>query len=145
MKLHTILKGSLYQRGEFHDKPTEQVVATLKENNIKTVVGLAGHKHEGLEQYGITYIFEKIPDGKRVNEQLVQEVLERAVRSQSENGGAILCHCHAGRNRSGLMSALLLLRLGYTPIQAIDIVRTGRPNALANPTFVEFLEGRKIS
>lgn len=57
-------------------------------------------------------------------------------------GRRILITCMAGRNRSGIVTALLLRKiLGVTSDQAIEMVRAARgPHALSNPTFVRYLK-----
>lgn len=52
----------------------------------------------------------------------------------------MLVTCHMGLNRSGLMSALLLHHAyGLSGIEAVNRVRTKRPNALGNHSFVDYL------
>lgn len=62
----------------------------------------------------------------------------RALRS----GKTALVTCQAGRNRSGLVNALVLVRLyGISGSTAAERVRRQRPNALTNPGFSAFLDG----
>jgi hypothetical protein len=69
-------------------------------------------------------------------EQCAQSVA-RGIR----RGENILVTCMAGRNRSGLVTALTLRELtGMTGAQAVAIVQSKRPNALTNPHFVTLLE-----
>jgi protein-tyrosine phosphatase len=64
--------------------------------------------------------------------ELVVEALKR--------GDPVLVTCFAGLNRSGLITALALRRLGYSPSDAIDLVRRARGEyALSNPSFVQFI------
>lgn len=52
----------------------------------------------------------------------------------------VLVTCGMGLNRSGLVSALALLRLGFGREQAIAMVRRARgPQALSNPWFVRYI------
>jgi protein-tyrosine phosphatase len=53
----------------------------------------------------------------------------------------VLVHCEAGRNRSGLVTALYLIRYrGYRPQAAIELVIAKRgPNALWNGSFLAYL------
>ena len=51
----------------------------------------------------------------------------------------VLVTCFAGRNRSGLVSALTLKRLGWPGDKAIEAVRAARRNALTNESFVRYL------
>jgi len=57
-------------------------------------------------------------------------------------GLRVLITCYAGRNRSGLVSAIALCRgpAAMAPEQAVRTVRAARgPDSLANPYFLEFL------
>lgn len=54
--------------------------------------------------------------------------------------GKTLIHCHAGLNRSGLVTALVLIRQGMTPAEAIKLIRHRRwHQALNNETFVRHI------
>ena len=56
------------------------------------------------------------------------------------NGKKVLIRCQAGWNRSGLVTALVLMRDGMEAHEAIDLIREKRsPRALCNKNFVEFL------
>jgi hypothetical protein len=60
--------------------------------------------------------------------------------TQWVKGKRVLIRCQAGLNRSGLVTALVLMRTGYTAIEAITIIRETRSEyALFNNEFVEFL------
>ena len=131
-KLHAIIPSKLYQRGEF-----ECTDAHLAENGIKLVVGLAGKRDMSLK---IPYIWNPIPDGKKLDPDAIIKLARTVIEEHNRLGGAILVHCHAGRNRSGLLSALLVMAFkGVTGKAAVDVVRNGRPRALANLAFVNFL------
>jgi protein-tyrosine phosphatase len=57
-------------------------------------------------------------------------------------GKKVLVRCQAGWNRSGLVTALVLIREGYSAAEAIRLIRSKRnPAALCNPDFVEWLCG----
>lgn len=59
---------------------------------------------------------------------------------QWKKGNRVLIRCQAGLNRSGLVMALVLIREGYSPAEAIHLIRTERGNAaLCNRTFEEWL------
>lgn len=56
------------------------------------------------------------------------------------NGRTVLARCQAGYNRSGLLAAFILLRLGMDADDAIELIRTRRsPFALCNASFVELV------
>ena len=55
-------------------------------------------------------------------------------------GKRVLSRCQAGWNRSGLLTALVLIMDGYSAEAAIDLIRRRRSSdALCNPTFERFL------
>jgi hypothetical protein len=55
-------------------------------------------------------------------------------------GKRVLIRCQAGLNRSSLIAALVLMRAGYTPVEAIGLIRKGRSSrCLFNASFVAFL------
>lgn len=52
----------------------------------------------------------------------------------------VLIRCQAGWNRSGLITALVLIKDGWTPENAIALIRQKRsPHALCNREFVQYL------
>lgn len=56
-------------------------------------------------------------------------------------GKRVLIRCQAGWNRSGLVMALALMKEGYSPQEAIDLIRIQRsPHALCNANFVRYLD-----
>jgi protein tyrosine/serine phosphatase len=48
-----------------------------------------------------------------------------------ENGESVLIYCHAGRHRSVAMGACILIAMGHTADEAMELVREGR--AVADP------------
>jgi len=71
-----------------------------------------------------------------------RDVLALAVQTANEvvkrvrAGGHVLVTCWAGRNRSGLVTALSLHKLtGLSGVQCVHIIRTARPLALTNLQF----------
>jgi hypothetical protein len=64
----------------------------------------------------------------------------RITHRQWKSGNRVLVRCQAGLNRSGLVMALVLIRDGYSPADAIQLIRTQRGNAaLCNSTFERWL------
>ena len=56
--------------------------------------------------------------------------------SRWKAGDRVLIRCQAGLNRSGLVTALVLIKEGHDPLSAIDLLRTKRDrNALCNLDF----------
>ena len=59
---------------------------------------------------------------------------------QWKAGKQVLVRCQAGLNRSGLVMALVLIREGYAPDDAIDLIRERRgSSALCNRSFEAWL------
>ena len=59
---------------------------------------------------------------------------------QWKSGDRVLIRCQAGLNRSGLVTALVLIKDGYSPDQAIDLIRAQRgEDALCNYHFEQWL------
>lgn len=72
-----------------------------------------------------------------------REDLAQAVHvghSDWSRGRRVLVRCQAGWNRSGLVTALILMRHGHTPPSAIDLIRSQRSGyALGNSAFEQWL------
>jgi protein-tyrosine phosphatase len=59
---------------------------------------------------------------------------------QWKSGKQVLVRCQAGMNRSGLVTALILMRDRVKPRAAIELIRSKRSaDALSNHSFVEYL------
>lgn len=142
MKVHTIYPDILFQRGNMLNYAEDLKFDMLTKHNIQCVVGMACDEDEGFRNLlGSNYLWYPIPDNKIKNAEALMFIAKQACTIHKRTGGAILTYCRAGRNRSGLMSALVLNQLfGYDGEMAIDTVRRGRPNALANEHFVTYLK-----
>ncbi len=68
--------------------------------------------------------------------------LVKLAHADWKRGKRVLVRCQAGINRSGLVTALILIREGYSAAEAIKLQRGARSNwVLANRDFVDFLLG----
>lgn len=68
------------------------------------------------------------------------EAADEVARALERNEN-VLVTCAMGLNRSGLVTALALCRLGYSPRQALKTLRKARSSlVLHNPSFVKVLE-----
>ncbi len=64
----------------------------------------------------------------------------RFAHARWRDGAQVLIRCQAGMNRSGLVTALVLVMAGLTPAQAITRIRQQRgPGCLFNTPFVTWL------
>lgn len=143
--VYELIPGVLYQRGKLHALDPEKKQAGLEFYGITRSAALAPTKPDldlvGWDMLGLHhYHHQPIPDGL-----LKVDLLPLAASLAhyiEEGNGAVLTMCNAGRNRSGLLSALIIRELyGLPGAAAAEIVRTHRPNALANEHFMRYLEG----
>ncbi len=66
--------------------------------------------------------------------------LAALVTGLMEDGHRVLVHCTSGRNRSGLIVALVVREVvGLSGAEAVTFVRARRPGALTHPAFVAWL------
>ena len=82
-----------------------------------------------------------VPDAKI--EDIDLDRLKEAVNfahSHLTKGDRVLVRCQAGLNRSGLVTALVLIKSGFSAQSAIDLIRENRgADALFNHNFVNWL------
>jgi protein-tyrosine phosphatase len=142
-KVYTILPKRIYQRGHLLDITISDKQNLFFALQIKIVLAMARQEDEGIRQLlGDKYLWKPIADGAIRSQEELKTLAEEVYSLQAKQGGAVLVYCNAGRNRSSLMSALLLMRhTGCSGAVAVQALRRARPNALANPDFVTFLEG----
>jgi hypothetical protein len=86
------------------------------------------------------YAFHPIDDVPFiVDAEMIHTVGER-IAALVREGKHVAVNCLGGVNRSGLLIGRALVELGYSPQEAIEMVRTARgPMALSNPRFERFL------
>ena len=142
MKVYEILSGKLYQRGRFDKWPKERKLLELGELGITIVANMIRIPDEDISgPDGVEYYMLPIADGKIKDPDMLNRLADRLLQRILE-GQKVLIHCNAGRNRSGLVSALIVR--GYYNIsgqKALNYVRRKRPQAIANPHFEAYLEG----
>lgn len=88
------------------------------------------------------YREERLLDLAGLPDRDLLESLVHWVHEHRQHGLTVLIHCEEGRNRSGLITALYLIRhRGMRPQEAIDLVREKRgPSALWNGSFERYLK-----
>ncbi len=142
MKVYEILSGKLYQRGRFDKWPKERKLLELRELGITVVANMIGIPDDDISgPDGVEYYMLPIADGKIKDPDMLNKLADRLFQRIME-GKKVLIHCNAGRNRSGLVSALVVRRyFSVSGQQALNYVRRRRPRAIANPHFEVYLEG----
>lgn len=106
-------------------------------------ISMAGRGHPVLQHPHTAFFYPYlIADGElHLSEKvLVADALVQVMR-HLDLGHKVLVRCQAGYNRSGLVVALALMDLGYSPDAAIALIREKRsPYALCNPRFVDYIK-----
>lgn len=141
MEIFEILKDQLYQSGAPEAAADWQPIHDRK---IDVIVDLYGASDRTLptEPNSILYVFWPIEDTAALPDTKILDVLTDAVRQLIALGHKVLVYCHRGKSRSGLFNAIVVMKmLNLDGSAAIDVVRQGRPGALGNQTFVEYLRG----
>ena len=138
MKITEIIPGTLFQCAEFSKIPLKQTLDVLKGYGIDIIVNMYKNPDTELIPYLYSYVYYPIPDGKVVDPK-IEDVAKYLVKKISQ--GHIVCtHCHAGRNRSGFMNALVVKHfLEIDGDMAMQIVRDARPRAIDNVHFENYL------
>lgn len=121
----------LYQSGHLHNSRRALLLA-----NITRVVDLEGEFDE-ITQAEVTYW--PIEDGDLPD---LLELWDIAVKINdwTNSGVNVLVHCQGGVNRSSLINGCVLYLKGYRGKQIVEKIRKGRPGALTNWKFREYLE-----
>ncbi len=107
-----------------------------------TVVVLCAYEMQAPEHFeGLQCILCPMDDSRLSSAEARQaHTTAGSVAALWREGHRILITCAAGRNRSGLVSALSLrLIRGISGSAAANRVKVIRPNALTNPSFVSYL------
>jgi protein tyrosine/serine phosphatase len=137
---HLFLSARTHQ---LSDEELDKFLNMLKLTGVVNMWHTADPRVQARVQW---YEHHSIADGK-ANKQsmwLAGQIADK-VSHEITKGGRVLCHCWGGRNRSGLVVALALMRLqGITGAEAVRAVKAVRSGALVNQHFVEYLEGLKI-
>ena len=104
---------------------------------IVTLYAWAAPANWGVEERRLGF-----PDAQIIEEYL-EPIHEMAAWAHSrwKSGKKVLIRCQAGLNRSGLLTALVLLQEGHSPTQAIELIREKRSEwALCNSDYVTYIE-----
>lgn len=125
----------LFQGG--HDVRSQSRTACVVTDEFDLVVSLAVREGYGPPD-GVEHHVARMADAG-VDGAVAARIDELSVLAAGavSAGRRVLVRCSGGLNRSGLLVAATLVRLGYAPDEAIGLVRGARgPWALTNPAFV---------
>lgn len=92
-------------------------------------------------EWGVEELRYGFPDADPCHADMSRVVrAARWAHTRWRDGDTVLVRCQAGLNRSGLVTALILMLDGWEPAAAISRIRAQRaPVALRNDRFVEWL------
>ncbi len=88
----------------------------------------------------LTYVKAPLEDGETLPDSVLLDHLPSLVVQLVRDGRRVLVHCTFGKNRSGLVMALVVREvLGCDGRTALERVRAVRENAVNNDLFAEWL------
>lgn len=140
MEIFEILEGQLYQSGAPKD---EAEWGSIRARGIDVVVDLFGTLDPGVptEPNSILYIFWPIEDIDVLPALGILNTLVDAVVRLIQLGHKVLVHCHMGKSRSGLLNALVVMKIrGISGRDAVEFIRGRRLGALGNAVFTAYLD-----
>lgn len=128
----------LFQGG--HDVRSQSRTACVVTDEFDLVVSMTTREGYGPDD-GVEHHVARMADaGVDVGVAARVDELSRVAAEAVAAGRRVLVRCSGGLNRSGLVVASTLVRLGHEPDAAIALVRRARgPWALTNPAFVTHL------
>jgi hypothetical protein len=118
-------------------QPLQEFQSEREFDCIVTLYAWAAPANWGVEERRLGF-----PDAQIIEEYL-EPIHEMAAWAHSrwKSGKKVLIRCQAGLNRSGLLTALVLLQEGHSPKQAIELIREKRSEwALCNSDYVAYIE-----
>src|SRR3954447_20121138 len=128
----------LWQGG--HDVRSQSSTACVVGDEFDLVVSLAPREGYG-PAAGVEHVVVRLADAglDAGTAQRVADVADRVATAVAD-GRRVLVRCSGGLNRSGLVVASALVRLGRPPDEAVALVRAARGLwALTNPGFASYL------
>lgn len=139
--------GELWQG----DKEDVRLLASRPDDRIRTIALCAIEFQPDIRSGRYEVLKHGFDDNSWMREAEAQQVaaladkLSTKLAHRVRAGLGVLSSCHAGWNRSGLVSALTVMKLGgFAPNEAIGLVRQARgPDALGNSLFVKMIHWMK--
>jgi hypothetical protein len=139
--------GTLWQG----DRNDVEALATNHDKRINTIVLCAIEFQPDIRSKRYEVLKHGFDDNPWMRESEAQQVKDIADQASNRlarrvrNGRGVLSTCHAGLNRSGLVSALTMMKAeGMEPDEAIRLIRQARgPDALHNQCFINIIRWMK--
>jgi dual specificity phosphatase 3 len=130
----TLITDFLAVGGDLHESTARAVVEAVEIADTALVTHVLDVRLEAEETLWdripeVEYRWDGIDDaGQRVPSAWFERNTAWA-DSAIEAGGTVLTHCHMGINRGPSAGYAILLRRGWDPVEAIDLIRAARPQA----------------
>lgn len=127
--------GKLFQAGK------SEIPGILAKNNISILI-LAAEEYQPRDFIEVVKYYIPLDDNDRMTLEEFKDIKRIAFLAalSIHNGGEVLSTCHQGRNRSGIISALILKYLTKCKgPQVIKHIKSQRRNALTNNFFNELI------
>jgi ADP-ribosyl-[dinitrogen reductase] hydrolase len=101
--------------------------------------------HEILPE-GMLHLQMPIADGSIPSAEWENQWIRESSRIHAvlRRGGKICVHCNAGFGRSGIIAARLLVEEGFTPNEAISMVRKARPGTIETPQQEDYVRSLTV-
>jgi protein-tyrosine phosphatase len=145
-KVTEMIDGRVFQRGEFRKFPLEYKLEELKHLGVTAVLNVCPKIDPELANAFPGYRYMPLSDAPVMTNDRLDKIFKAAEWAgfwlEQDPNRKLLVHCRAGRNRSSLMSAMLMVRLlKESGSFALELTRDRRPRALDNPAFEHLLHG----
>lgn len=135
-----------YIRSDFPDNLTDQEIQWLRDNNITTIVDLRSEEETVKkpcclkELDGFTYFSLPVTGGGdtpkslehlyTVYRQMIDEQMEKIIDTIMNAETNVMYFCTAGKDRTGVVSAIILKRLGFSDEVIIDDYMESKDNLM---------------
>lgn len=135
------IRPRLWQGGTPHEEmiyTSDEFASGIELHGFTAVVTLdASSSPAGWSVSELRYGFDDGP----VNRAELPRIFEVAdwAYQKWQMGEKVLIRCAAGANRSGLITAIVLMKDGFDAKNAVELIRSKRPFALSNSQFVNLI------
>jgi protein-tyrosine phosphatase len=144
MKIYEIIPGKLYQSKKTNDEDRDDKIASINSFGITIIVNMWHTTDMDLVPEVDEYIKFPMSDGKTIDLEAYDK-MARTLVHMIRDGHCVLVHCYGGRNRSGLLNAIIVMYLKrLNGKQAHAYILSKRPNSLVNKEFCKMLDSLEI-